>query len=101
MNYFSVTPERHKAEVRRAANDEELESIAKGLNSGIDVTLNWLCEGRGLGDFVPETRNRGDLFSHLSKKLSAIANSNQSTFEAAETSRRISPDVKTAICKQH
>jgi len=97
---LNVTPERHKAEVRRAANDEELESIAKKLNTGIDVTLNWLCEGRTLGNFVPETRNRGYLLPELTRKLSATANSNQTAFETAESSRKISPDIKAAIYSQ-
>ncbi|XP_013393240.1 BRCA2-interacting transcriptional repressor EMSY [Lingula anatina] len=49
---LSISTERHRAEVRRAVNDEKLTTIADCM-SGPNVSSEWLVEGRRLVPLMP------------------------------------------------
>uniref|UniRef100_H2YVZ1 ENT domain-containing protein n=1 Tax=Ciona savignyi TaxID=51511 RepID=H2YVZ1_CIOSA len=46
QSMLGITKERHKAEVRRAVNDEKLTSVACSLNRGNPCATEWEKEGR-------------------------------------------------------
>ncbi|CAH1781802.1 unnamed protein product [Owenia fusiformis] len=52
QNLFSISTERHRAEVRRAINDEKLTTIADNM-SGPVTDSEWLVEGRRLIPLMP------------------------------------------------
>ncbi|XP_069168829.1 BRCA2-interacting transcriptional repressor EMSY isoform X2 [Procambarus clarkii] len=49
---FSITLERHRAEIRRAVNDEKLSTIADSL-AGPNTGVEWAVEGRRLVPLMP------------------------------------------------
>lgn len=52
QQYLSISTERHRAEVRRAVNDEKLATIADNM-SPLNTTQEWLIEGRRLVPLMP------------------------------------------------
>lgn len=52
FSFFSISVERHRAEVRRAVNDERLNTIAHHI-SGSNTSLEWSVEGRRLAPLLP------------------------------------------------
>ncbi|KAK7499219.1 hypothetical protein BaRGS_00009479 [Batillaria attramentaria] len=52
QNMLSISIERHRAEVRRAVNDERLTTVADSI-SGSSATPEWLIEGRRLVPLLP------------------------------------------------
>ncbi|KAL5004983.1 hypothetical protein ScPMuIL_018439 [Solemya velum] len=52
QNILSISTERHRAEVRRAVNDEKLATIADNI-FGPNTTAEWLIEGRRLIPLMP------------------------------------------------
>ncbi|ESP04962.1 hypothetical protein LOTGIDRAFT_109747 [Lottia gigantea] len=52
QNILSISTERHRAEVRRAVNDEKFATIAHNI-SGANTTSEWLIEGRRLIPLMP------------------------------------------------
>lgn len=52
QNILSISTERHRAEIRRAVNDEKLETIADTI-AGPNTASDWLIEGRRLIPLMP------------------------------------------------
>ncbi|XP_068226882.1 BRCA2-interacting transcriptional repressor EMSY isoform X5 [Palaemon carinicauda] len=52
QNIFSINLERHRAEIRRAVNDEKLNTIAETL-AGPNTGVEWAVEGRRLIPLMP------------------------------------------------
>ncbi|KAK6194536.1 hypothetical protein SNE40_000155 [Patella caerulea] len=52
QNILSISTERHRAEVRRAVNDEKFATIAHNI-AGSNTTSEWLIEGRRLIPLMP------------------------------------------------
>ncbi|XP_077259047.1 uncharacterized protein LOC143895618 isoform X2 [Temnothorax americanus] len=70
-----ISNERHRAEVRRAVNDEKLATIAEQLN-GPNTGIDWALEGRRTIPLLPRLKARS-AFTTLANSLSfttAIAN---------------------------
>ncbi|XP_011698507.1 PREDICTED: protein EMSY isoform X2 [Wasmannia auropunctata] len=70
-----ISNERHRAEVRRAVNDEKLATIAEQLN-GPNTGIDWTLEGRRTVPLLPRLKARS-AFTTLANSLSlttAIAN---------------------------
>ncbi|XP_012278976.1 BRCA2-interacting transcriptional repressor EMSY isoform X2 [Orussus abietinus] len=70
-----ISNERHRAEIRRAVNDEQLTAIAEQL-SGPNTGTDWAIEGRRIIPLIPRLKSR-TAFTKLANNLSlvtAIAN---------------------------
>ncbi|KYM99462.1 Protein EMSY, partial [Cyphomyrmex costatus] len=70
-----ISNERHRAEIRRAVNDEKLATIAEQLN-GPNTGIDWTLEGRRTIPLLPRLKARS-AFTTLANSLSlttAIAN---------------------------
>ena len=70
-----ISNERHRAEVRRAVNDEKLATIAEQLN-GPNTGTDWTIEGRRAIPLLPRLKTRS-AFTTLANSLSlatAVAN---------------------------
>ncbi|XP_018317635.1 BRCA2-interacting transcriptional repressor EMSY isoform X2 [Mycetomoellerius zeteki] len=70
-----ISNERHRAEIRRAVNDEKLATIAEQLN-GPNTGIDWTLEGRRSIPLLPRLKARS-AFTTLANSLSlttAIAN---------------------------
>ncbi|XP_064639042.1 BRCA2-interacting transcriptional repressor EMSY-like isoform X2 [Lineus longissimus] len=52
QHILSISTERHRAEVRRAVNDEKLTTVADSLSS-TNISSEWLIEGRRLIPLMP------------------------------------------------
>ncbi|XP_015188415.1 PREDICTED: protein EMSY isoform X2 [Polistes dominula] len=63
-----ISNERHRAEVRRAVNDEKLTMIAEQLN-GPNTALDWIMEGRRSTPLLPRLKAR-NAFTMLANSLS-------------------------------
>ena len=50
---FRISPDRHKAELRRALNDEKLHTIAKRLSHGECIASEWTSQSRRLIPLLP------------------------------------------------
>ncbi|XP_011151712.1 BRCA2-interacting transcriptional repressor EMSY isoform X1 [Harpegnathos saltator] len=72
---LNISNERHRAEVRRAVNDEKLATIAEQLN-GPNTGTDWTIEGRRTIPLLPRLKGRS-VFTTLANSLSlatAVAN---------------------------
>ncbi|XP_043492829.1 BRCA2-interacting transcriptional repressor EMSY isoform X3 [Polistes fuscatus] len=63
-----ISNERHRAEVRRAVNDEKLAMIAEQLN-GPNTAIDWIMEGRRSTPLLPRLKAR-NAFTMLANSLS-------------------------------
>ncbi|XP_035731069.1 BRCA2-interacting transcriptional repressor EMSY-like isoform X1 [Vespa mandarinia] len=63
-----ISNERHRAEVRRAVNDEKLTMIAEQLN-GPNTAIDWIMEGRRSTPLLPRLKAR-NAFTMLANSLS-------------------------------
>ncbi|KAL2728857.1 BRCA2-interacting transcriptional repressor EMSY isoform X2 [Vespula squamosa] len=63
-----VSNERHRAEIRRAVNDEKLTMIAEQLN-GPNTAIDWIMEGRRSTPLLPRLKAR-NAFTMLANSLS-------------------------------
>ncbi|KAG5330447.1 EMSY protein, partial [Acromyrmex charruanus] len=73
-----ISNERHRAEIRRAVNDEKLATIAEQLN-GPNTGIDWTLEGRRSIPLLPRLKARS-AFTTLANSLSfttAIANNKE------------------------
>lgn len=50
---MKISPERHKAEIRRAVNDEKLSEIADKTSGVVDTEWAWALEGRRVVPLMP------------------------------------------------
>lgn len=66
---MKISPERHKAEIRRAVNDEKLGCIAERLSGGVDTEWAWALEGRRVVPLMPRLV-RPTLFTSLATSVS-------------------------------
>ncbi|XP_057369280.1 BRCA2-interacting transcriptional repressor EMSY-like [Daphnia carinata] len=66
---MKISPERHKAEIRRAVNDEKLGCIAERLSGGADTEWAWALEGRRVVPLMPRLV-RPTLFTSLATSVS-------------------------------
>ncbi|KAL8625511.1 hypothetical protein ACOMHN_014600 [Nucella lapillus] len=74
QNVLSISLERHRAEVRRAVNDEKLTTIADHNSSSTTETSDWLIEGRRLIPLLPR----------LVPQTAFTSTANQAAKEASE-----------------
>ncbi|XP_076665789.1 uncharacterized protein LOC143367639 isoform X3 [Andrena cerasifolii] len=65
-----ISNERHRAEVRRAVNDEKLATIAEQLN-GPNTGTDWTIEGRRAIPLLPRLKTRS-AFTTLANSLSLV-----------------------------
>ncbi|XP_014471225.1 PREDICTED: protein EMSY isoform X3 [Dinoponera quadriceps] len=68
---LNISNERHRAEVRRAVNDEKLATIAEQLN-GPNTGTDWTIEGRRTIPLLPRLKARS-AFTTLANSLSLAA----------------------------
>ncbi|XP_015122501.1 uncharacterized protein LOC107044929 [Diachasma alloeum] len=93
-----ISNERHRAEVRRAANDEKLSIIAEQLN-GPNTWTDWAIEGRRTIPLLPRLKAH-TAFTGLANSLSlviATANEKKVPFEE----KRAEPIVKAETTSQN
>ncbi|CAL7949343.1 unnamed protein product [Xylocopa violacea] len=96
-----ISNERHRAEVRRAVNDEKLATIAEQL-SGSNTGTDWTIEGRRAIPLLPRLKARS-AFTTLANSLSlatAVANKrNRPVHEKTEDAKdiRIESPVKMKV----
>ncbi|KAI4493249.1 hypothetical protein M0802_009537 [Mischocyttarus mexicanus] len=92
-----ISNERHRAEVRRAVNDEKLTMIAEQLN-GPNTAIDWIMEGRRSTPLLPRLKAR-NAFTMLANSLSYAAtraNDNNPVEENKEEDKDIPDESK--IC---
>ncbi|XP_046587006.1 BRCA2-interacting transcriptional repressor EMSY isoform X1 [Neodiprion lecontei] len=88
-----ISNERHRAEVRRAVNDEKLTIIAEQLN-GPNTGTDWAIEGRRMIPLLPRLK-AGNIFTTLANSLSlatSVANAKKGV-----TSQQETPDIKDKL----
>ncbi|XP_046411272.1 BRCA2-interacting transcriptional repressor EMSY isoform X2 [Neodiprion fabricii] len=88
-----ISNERHRAEVRRAVNDEKLTIIAEQLN-GPNTGTDWAIEGRRMIPLLPRLK-AGNIFTTLANSLSlatSVANAKKGV-----TSQQETPDIKVKL----
>ncbi|XP_046753914.1 BRCA2-interacting transcriptional repressor EMSY isoform X2 [Diprion similis] len=88
-----ISNERHRAEVRRAVNDEKLTVIAEQLN-GPNTGTDWAIEGRRMIPLLPRLK-AGNIFTTLANSLSlatSVANAKKGA-----TSQQETPDIKVKL----
>jgi len=56
-----ISTDRHKAELRRAVNDEKLYTIAKRLSHGECVTSEWLQQSRRMIPLLPRLQHNSNV----------------------------------------
>ncbi|KAJ8031023.1 BRCA2-interacting transcriptional repressor EMSY [Holothuria leucospilota] len=76
QDILSISTERHKAEVRRAVNDETLTCICEKLNDS-NASLEWAMEGRRMVPLIPR----------LVPQTSYLQIANQAAMEALQQNR--------------
>ncbi|CAH1244946.1 EMSY [Branchiostoma lanceolatum] len=87
---LSISTERHRAEVRRAVNDESLSTVADVL-SGPNSTYEWLVEGRRLVPLMPRLVPQ-TAFTGLANTAANIAAAHNSTLpDPADTAKKEVP----------
>lgn len=59
--FFRISTDRHKAELRRAVNDERLFTIAKRLSHDECVTSEWLQQSRRLIPLLPRLQHNSNV----------------------------------------
>ncbi|CAL1688588.1 unnamed protein product [Lasius platythorax] len=94
-----ISNERHRAEIRRAVNDEKLATIAEQLN-GPNTGTDWTIEGRRTIPLLPRLKARS-VFTTLANSLSLTTaaanekNPKQVTFEnSTATETESQPELK-------
>uniref|UniRef100_A0A674CDG8 BRCA2-interacting transcriptional repressor EMSY n=1 Tax=Salmo trutta TaxID=8032 RepID=A0A674CDG8_SALTR len=90
---LSISTERHRAEVRRAVNDERLTTIAYHLSvlssmSGPNSSSEWSIEGRRLVPLMPRLVPQTAFTVTANAVASATANQNASLLLPAETGNK-------------
>ncbi|XP_043996938.1 BRCA2-interacting transcriptional repressor EMSY isoform X1 [Gambusia affinis] len=84
---LSISTERHRAEVRRAVNDERLTTIAYHM-SGPNNSSEWSIEGRRLVPLMPRLVPQTAFTATANAVASATANQNASLLLPAETGNK-------------
>uniref|UniRef100_A0AAZ3QVW0 BRCA2-interacting transcriptional repressor EMSY n=1 Tax=Oncorhynchus tshawytscha TaxID=74940 RepID=A0AAZ3QVW0_ONCTS len=84
---LSISTERHRAEVRRAVNDERLTTIAYHM-SGPNSSSEWSIEGRRLVPLMPRLVPQTAFTVTANSVASATANQNASLLLPAETGNK-------------
>uniref|UniRef100_A0A3B4G2F5 BRCA2-interacting transcriptional repressor EMSY n=1 Tax=Pundamilia nyererei TaxID=303518 RepID=A0A3B4G2F5_9CICH len=84
---LSISTERHRAEVRRAVNDERLTTIAYSM-SGPNSSSEWSIEGRRLVPLMPRLVPQTAFTVTANAVASATANQNASLLLPAETGNK-------------
>uniref|UniRef100_A0A674CCC5 BRCA2-interacting transcriptional repressor EMSY n=1 Tax=Salmo trutta TaxID=8032 RepID=A0A674CCC5_SALTR len=84
---LSISTERHRAEVRRAVNDERLTTIAYHM-SGPNSSSEWSIEGRRLVPLMPRLVPQTAFTVTANAVASATANQNASLLLPAETGNK-------------
>ncbi|XP_014610306.1 PREDICTED: protein EMSY isoform X1 [Polistes canadensis] len=93
-----ISNERHRAEVRRAVNDEKLTMIAEQLN-GPNTAIDWIMEGRRSTPLLPRLKAR-NAFTMLANSLSFAtthANDNNPVEENKEEDKDILDESKVCL----
>jgi hypothetical protein len=62
---FRITIDRHKAECRRAMNDERLHTIAKRLSCGESVSSEWIKQSKRFVPLLPSLETETDSYYRL------------------------------------
>ncbi|XP_030837328.1 BRCA2-interacting transcriptional repressor EMSY-like [Strongylocentrotus purpuratus] len=92
---LSISTERHKAEVRRAVNDEKLTTIAERVG-GENNSLEWSVEGRRLVPlmprFIPQTA-----YTMTANQMANMAHAHNATLpDPEETARKDGDESRTS-----
>ncbi|XP_050445569.1 BRCA2-interacting transcriptional repressor EMSY isoform X2 [Cataglyphis hispanica] len=93
-----ISNERHRAEIRRAVNDEKLATIAEQLN-GPNTGTDWTIEGRRTIPLLPRLKARS-VFTTLANSLSlvtAAANEKKPRQIASENSTAIETECQHKV----
>ncbi|KAK9304559.1 hypothetical protein QLX08_004009 [Tetragonisca angustula] len=93
-----VSNERHRAEVRRAVNDEKLATIAEQLN-GPNAATRWTVEGRRPVPLLPRLNARS-AFATLANSLSlatVAANERTEVDDAVSRKRKLSSSPSSSV----
>ncbi|CAL8080348.1 unnamed protein product [Calicophoron daubneyi] len=83
---LSISTDRHKAEVRRALNDEELATISETI-CGKEANEDWILEGKRL---VP-------LLHRPSPQTAFLSDANKASYEQLIQNYRLPPPSETAV----
>ncbi|KAK3754185.1 hypothetical protein RRG08_028152 [Elysia crispata] len=87
---LSISTERHRAEVRRAVNDEKLATIAENI-SGSMGTTEWQVEGRRLVPLMPRLVPQTAFTSTANQAASAMMEKNATLPPPSSTCNRDGP----------
>ncbi|RUS70094.1 hypothetical protein EGW08_022143 [Elysia chlorotica] len=87
---LSISTERHRAEVRRAVNDEKLATIAENI-SGSMSTAEWQVEGRRLVPLMPRLVPQTAFTSTANQAASAMMEKNATLPPPSSTCNRDGP----------
>ncbi|XP_033229158.1 BRCA2-interacting transcriptional repressor EMSY isoform X2 [Belonocnema kinseyi] len=93
-----ISNERHRAEIRRAVNDDKLTTVAEQL-SGPNTGTDWATEGRRIVPLLPRLKGR-TAFTALANTLSlvtAIANKQQPRVEERAEDSRLKMETDSDI----
>ncbi|KAK0179670.1 hypothetical protein PV327_005402 [Microctonus hyperodae] len=94
-----ITNERHRAEVRRAVNDEKLSLIAEKLN-GPNTWTDWAIEGRRTIPLLPRLKSH-TAFTGLANSLSLVlAAANEKKIPSNESQDSIVKAEASTNCKE-
>ncbi|XP_074042716.1 uncharacterized protein isoform X2 [Leptinotarsa decemlineata] len=87
-NILNITQERHKAEIRRAINDEKLNTIAYHITGRSESLDEWAQEGRRLVPLLPRTAPQ-TVFGAVADEAAESANqSNKQLPSPSNTERK-------------
>lgn len=87
---LSISTERHRAEVRRAINDEKLATIADNI-AGTISTAEWTIEGRRLVPLMPRLVPQTAFTATANQAASAMMEKNASLPPPSQTSNKDGP----------
>lgn len=93
-NVFHITQDRHRAEARRAANDEQLCTIAE-IISGPNTAYEWSKEGRRPYPLLPRTPAATAFAAVANGVAEIVTNENSKLPYPSETVRKNEPSLDT------
>lgn len=95
---FRISPDRHKAELRRASNDEKLFTIAKRLSRGECISSEWIKQSKRLVPLLPTLNTNNSriyyriLADHIVSKSQPVLN----LYPSSNTDKNDTTDSDTA-----
>ena len=87
LHHCSISTERHRAEIRRAVNDEKFATVAEHL-AGSNTSAEWAIEGRRLVPLLPRLVPQ-TVFTIAANQAATMAQTHNMTLPSpSETSRK-------------